>query len=241
MWTPPLVWPPAAKSNHLVKDTFLVIFCLRTILSLILADTSIWNLRVPIFQFCFWRICWAVLCWRDRGRWCGFAGGGGRQGGGGDRRLGFRVVQGGGDHAGEVGSVVVLHRVRRRPRGSAGGTKLWDFSYFTWSLPSRFVPKDLFTICIANTTTRNAITITFFSSSKRRFHFVQSLLKQRPGQQRQSSFPKALVLNSCSHGIFGINGGFIQFFILLRMMMMMLQTYETRCYNKHKSLDSYSS
>ena len=54
---------------------------------------------------------------------------------------------------------------------------------------------------------RKAITITFFSSSKRRFHFVQSLLKQRPGQQRQSSFPKALVLNSCSHGFLGINGG----------------------------------
>ena len=154
MWTPPLVWPPAAKSNHLDADTFLVIFCLRTILSLILADTSVWNLRVHIFQFCFWRICWAVLCWRDRGRWCGFAGGGGRQGGGGDRRLGFRVVQGGGDHAGEVGPVVVLHRVRRRPRGSAGGTKLWYFSSFTWSLPSRFVRKDPFTICTTVTNTK---------------------------------------------------------------------------------------
>ena len=88
---------------------------------------------------------------------------------------------------------------------------------------------------------RKAITITFFSSSKRRFHFVQSLLKQRPGQQRQSSLPKALVFNSCLHGILGINGGFIQFLLMMLRMMMMLQTYETRCYNKHKSLDSYSS
>ena len=36
--------------------------------------------------------------------------------------------------------------------------------------------------------------LTFFSSSKRRFHLVQSLDKQRPGQHRQSSFAKALVV-----------------------------------------------
>ena len=37
-----------------------------------------------------------------------------------------------------------------------------------------------------------ATIVTFFSSSKRRFHFIQSFFKQRFGQQRQRSLAKAL-------------------------------------------------
>ena len=129
--TCPIVCPPVQDQLFkFVQKTLSREFHFLTILPWIETDSTVLWLCVPILQllFCFRLLGRPILDrlgGRDRGGggWVG-GGGGGEGGRGAARRLWLRVVERGGNVAGQVGSIIVLHRVWCRPWSPSRWTKL---------------------------------------------------------------------------------------------------------------------